>query len=90
MLQQNSPNPFNPSTMIRFVTRVDGNVAVRIFNVRGELVRAFAEQRLAPGSHAIGWDGRNDHGQDVSSGIYYAEASIPSGWRDRIRMTLLR
>jgi hypothetical protein len=90
MLQQNSPNPFNPSTMIRFVTRVDGNVAVRIFNVRGELVRAFGEQRLAPGSHAIGWDGRNDRGQDVSSGIYYAEASIPSGSCDRIKMTLLR
>ncbi|HYR69398.1 MAG TPA: FlgD immunoglobulin-like domain containing protein [Candidatus Dormibacteraeota bacterium] len=90
VLQQNAPNPFNPSTMIRFVTREDGNVAVRIFDVRGELVRAFAEQRLAPGSHSIGWDGRNDRGQDVSSGIYYAEASSASGSHDRIKMTLLR
>jgi len=90
VLQQNSPNPFNPSTMIRFVTGGDGKVGVRIFNVRGELVRAFAEQWLPQGSHTIGWDGRDDRGQAVSSGIYYAQASNSSGSQDRIKMTLLR
>jgi hypothetical protein len=89
-LEQNAPNPFNPSTVIRFATEADDRVAVRIFNVRGELVRAFAERWLPQGSHSIGWDGRNDRGQDVPSGIYYAQASSSSGARDRIKMTLLR
>jgi flagellar hook capping protein FlgD/WD40 repeat protein len=89
-LQQNAPNPFNPSTAIRFVTEAEGPVAVRIFNVHGELVRAFPARWLPAGNHSIGWDGRNDHGQDASSGIYYAEASTASGSRDRIKMTLLR
>ena len=90
VLQQNSPNPFNPPTTIRFVTGEDGKVAVRIFSVRGELVRAFGEQWLPRGSHSIGWDGRDDRGQSVSSGIYYAQAASSSGSQDRIKMTLLR
>ncbi|HKW51074.1 MAG TPA: FlgD immunoglobulin-like domain containing protein [Candidatus Eisenbacteria bacterium] len=90
VLQQNTPNPFNPSTVIRFVTREDGNIALRIFNVHGELVRSFAEQWLTQGTHTIGWDGRDGRGQDVSSGIYYAEAFNASGAHSRIKMTLLR
>lgn len=90
VLEQNAPNPFNPSTVIRFVTGGDGKVAVRIFNVRGELVRAFPQQWLTQGSHSIGWDGRDDRGHDAPSGIYYAQASSASGSQDRIKMTLLR
>lgn len=89
-LEQNAPNPFNPSTMIRFTTGADGKVALRIFDVRGELVRAFPEQWVPRGTHSIGWDGRNDRGRDAPSGIYYALASSSSGGRDRITMTLLR
>jgi Tol biopolymer transport system component len=89
-LEQNAPNPFNPSTVIRFVTGGDGTVAVRIFNVRGELIRAFPERWLPRGSHSVAWDGRDDRGQDAASGIYYAQASSSSGSRDRITMTLMR
>ncbi len=89
-LEQNSPNPFNPATTIRFVTGSDGTVAVRIFNVRGELVRSLTEQWFAQGSHAVGWDGRDSRGHDVPSGIYYAHAVSAAGTQDRIKMTLLR
>lgn len=89
-LEQNSPNPFNPATTIRFVAGSDGKVAVRIFNVRGELVRIVAEQWFPQGSHAVGWDGRDGRGHDVPSGIYYAHAVSASGTQDRIKMTLLR
>jgi hypothetical protein len=90
VLEQNAPNPFNPATLIRFATGTDDKVAIRIFNVRGELVRAFAERWFPRGSHSIGWDGQNDRGQDAPSGIYYAQASSSSGSADRIKMTLLR
>jgi len=90
VLEQNAPNPFNPSTVIRFVTGGDGKVAVRIFNVRGNLIRAFPVRWLPQGSHSIGWDGRDDQGHDAPSGIYYAQASSSSGSRDRITMTLMR
>lgn len=90
VLQQNAPNPFNPETTIHFTTGSAGAVAVRIFNARGELVRALASQWYAKGLHAVTWDGRDGHGHDAPSGVYYAKASNASGTQDRIKMTLLR
>jgi hypothetical protein len=89
-LQQNAPNPFNPETMIRFTTGSDGTVAVRVFNARGQLIRSLGEAWYSKGMHAVAWDGRDSHGQDVPSGVYYAKASNASGTQDRIKMTLLR
>ncbi len=89
-LQQNAPNPFNPETTIRFTTGSEGVVTVRIFNVRGQMVRVLAKQWYPQGSHAVAWDGKDGRSHDVPSGIYYAQASNASGTQDRIKMTLLR
>jgi hypothetical protein len=72
-LFQNYPNPFNPSTTIQYDIPVgSGTIPVRVFvyNVRGHLVRKLVEQEKLPGTYQVHWDGRDEHGQQVSSGVY--------------------
>jgi len=73
-LAQNRPNPFNPATHIDYGIPADaGTVAVRldIFDVNGRRVRALVRGLQGPGTHAALWDGRNDSGHKVQSGVYF-------------------
>jgi flagellar hook assembly protein FlgD len=71
-LSQNYPNPFNPSTTINFTVRERSRVSLNIYNVAGQLVRTLVNEDRAPGTtHQVAWDGRNDAGQSVSSGVYF-------------------
>jgi hypothetical protein len=73
-LSQNYPNPFNPSTTIAFdITGPSGYkqaVSLIVYDIRGRRVKILVDSKLEPGSHVIHWDGRNDGGGSVSSGIY--------------------
>ena len=69
-LQQNYPNPFNPSTAIRYALPFISDVTVEIFNVLGQRVRLLLSENQAPGYYETRWDGRNDIGNAVSSGVY--------------------
>jgi hypothetical protein len=69
-LQQNYPNPFNPETEIGFQLPEANSVNIKIFNLLGQEVRAFNDMVYEAGAHIIRWDGRNDSGYPVSSGIY--------------------
>ncbi|MCD4828213.1 MAG: T9SS type A sorting domain-containing protein [Candidatus Cloacimonetes bacterium] len=66
----NFPNPFNPSTTIRCALPQDGNVSVRVYNARGQLVRTLVDGDMPAGYHDIVWDGRDNHGSAVGSGVY--------------------
>jgi hypothetical protein len=73
-LYQNYPNPFNPSTTISYdipdgQERVD--VGLRIYDLRGRLVRKLVDTESLPGRYAVQWDGRSDRGERVSSGVYF-------------------
>ena len=70
-LQQNFPNPFNPSTEIRFDLPEEGQVELSVFNMQGQKVRTLESGRMAPGYHAIIWNGTNDNGSRVSTGMYF-------------------
>jgi hypothetical protein len=71
-LSQNRPNPFNPTTTIEFTLKERANVQLRIYNVAGQLVRTLVNEARTPGEvHTATWDGRNDAGQSVSSGVYF-------------------
>jgi hypothetical protein len=75
-----APNPFNPATTIRFgLGEPGGPVAIRIFDAGGRLVRALADEVLPPGLHAVVWDGRNDGGRAVASGVYFYRVEAPAG-----------
>jgi len=73
-LQPNFPNPFNNQTTIQFEVITNGNQFVNtdlsVYNVAGQLVRKIINKELAAGYHQYSWDGRNDYGVAVSSGVY--------------------
>ena len=71
-LTGNYPNPFNPSTTIQFATKESGHVTLEIYNVKGQKVKTLVDDRLDPGFHTIQWDGKDDHNQIVSSGMYFS------------------
>lgn len=68
----NTPNPFNPSTTIRFAVPAGPNqpYALRVYDVRGAFVRELASGQIGGGQHEVPWDGRDHRGTSVSSGIY--------------------
>ncbi len=70
LLEQNDPNPFSSSTTIDFQIADDTEVKVIIYDVGGALVRTLLDRRLEMGSHSVEWDGRDDSGSYVDSGIY--------------------
>jgi len=71
-LSQNYPNPFNPSTTIAFSVpdHGSGTTSLRVYDVRGRLVRSLVDENLIPGSYRVHWDGRTERGEPVSSGVY--------------------
>jgi len=71
-MSQNYPNPFNPSTTISFSIPEDkkGKITLDIFSIRGRHVRSLIDSELEIGNHMVVWDGSDDNGQNVSSGVY--------------------
>jgi hypothetical protein len=69
-VSQNYPNPFNPSTTIKYQLPQTSDVQLQIFNVLGQKVRTLLNSKVEAGYHEAIWDGRNDLGHQVASGIY--------------------
>ena len=88
-LQQNYPNPFNPVTKINFAVDKPGNVDVRVFNTRGELVKTITNQWYPQGEHFVSWDGKTQSGGHAPSGIYYIRAKS-GGSTDVIKAVLAK
>ncbi|MBH09362.1 MAG: hypothetical protein CMG74_03230 [Candidatus Marinimicrobia bacterium] len=74
-LHQNYPNPFNPKTEIRFDLPEEGYVELTIFNIMGQNIRSLKADYMKPGYHTLVWNGTNDIGSKVSTGIYYYSLS---------------
>jgi peptidase C25-like protein/flagellar hook capping protein FlgD len=70
-LQGNYPNPFNPITTISFSLPESAQVEMEIYNVKGQLVRILAQDEYSAGAHEIIWNGKDEAGKSVTSGIYY-------------------
>lgn len=88
-LDQNSPNPFNPYTRISFTIPMADLVDIRIYNVAGKLVKKLLSEELPAGRHAISWNGNNDSGVKVASGIYFCRMITSGGTKTR-KMVILR
>jgi hypothetical protein len=90
-LSQNAPNPIRKNgKSITFTTQKAGRVAVRVYNARGQLVRALTDSHFPAGTHHLAWDGRDDLGREAPSGIYYARAGSAAGTEARVKMVLIR
>jgi hypothetical protein len=71
VLEQNSPNPFNPSTTIRYALTAPGRVTIRVYDVRGRVVRTLVDATQAAGPHSTEWNGRDHRDRTVASGVYF-------------------
>lgn len=88
-LGQNYPNPFNPSTVISFTMGRKGPVDISIFNVLGQYVKTLVSGEIEAGTHQVLWDGTDQDGVAVASGIY-ACRMVTRGNADTRKMTLVR
>jgi hypothetical protein len=87
-LSQNFPNPFNPTTNFTLSLPEASDYAIRIFNVAGQLVRSF-DGRLEAGIHTITWEGNNNQGAKVASGVYFYKAEA-NGFTETRKMMMLK
>jgi len=88
-LYANQPNPFNPQTTIKYDIPADSWATLRIYDVRGALVRTLVDTDLPRGSHQATWDGRDASGRGMASGSYFAR--LEAGGRvETVRMSLVR
>jgi hypothetical protein len=71
-LAKNYPNPFNPSTTVRYSIKEKGHVTLKIYNVAGKLVRTLVDEMKTPRAEGFSviWDGKSAHGDEVASGVY--------------------
>ena len=72
-LFQNEPNPFNPRTAVKFSLASRGKVELAIYDVSGRLVRTLVNDVQDAGLHTVAWDGSDNKGHRVSSGIYWSQ-----------------
>jgi len=90
MLHPAVPNPFNPNTTLRIDLAREGVVSLDIVDARGRRVRSLMRAgRVAAGEHRVVWDGRDDRGQRVASGVYEARLHADGSIWTR-RLTLLK
>ena len=88
-LDQNYPNPFNPETNISFYLSEKSEVNLAIYNILGQKVRTLAEGPMESGSHTVTWNGKNESGSSVASGIYFYKLNAGDNTVTK-KMTLLK
>ncbi len=88
-LSNNYPNPFNPTTTITFQVAKSSPVRIAVYDLLGKEVRTLVDGRMAAGSHTTLWNGQNNAGQFVSSGIYFCRMITPEYSRI-LKMTLVK
>ena len=79
--------PINPDTKIEFSVPKKGDVSLKIYNIKGQLVRTLVDEKLDAGKHSVIWWGKSDKGKDVGTGIYFYK--IKAGDNTEIKRMLL-
>jgi hypothetical protein len=87
-LSQNAPNPFNPTTTIRYELPQTTQVVLKVYNLLGQEVRLLVNERQEAGFHTVLWDGRNIAGRSVSSGVYFYRLEAGEFTRSKKMMLL--
>ena len=85
------PNPFRAETSLQFsLERSPSQVHIDVVNIGGRRVRSLLQREMTRGTHVVGWDGKNDDGQLVAAGTYFAKLSVDGREMQTKRMTVLR
>ena len=84
----NYPNPFNPTTTIKFSIQNDSKVELSIYNIKGQKLRTLLNDQITIGEHLIDWDGEDTLGKKVGSGVYLYKLNV-NGKTEAVRKCLL-
>jgi hypothetical protein len=85
------PNPFNPATSIAYSTVREGRVSVRIYSIDGRLVRTLVDnQYTSAGTHEVSWNGRDNQGHEVRSGVYFVKSALDNGDASVFKISLMK
>lgn len=88
-LLQNYPNPFNPTTLIQYGLKENSNVNIIIFDITGRIIKTLVAQHQDAGYKSVMWDGTNDNGKTVSTGVYIYKI-LAGNFIDSKKMLLLK
>ena len=88
-LHENYPNPFNPTTTLRFDLPEISDITLTIYNMLGQKVRTFNYQNTSAGYHSVTWDATNDYGEQVGAGVYLYQLQTKDFVKTR-KMVLLK
>ncbi|RMF59074.1 MAG: T9SS C-terminal target domain-containing protein [Calditrichaeota bacterium] len=89
-LMQNYPNPFNPGTTIAFYLPAPSEVTLTVYDITGQKVRTLFQGQASPGEHQIYWDGKNEAGETVSSGVYVYQLNANQTFQAVRKMILMK
>jgi PKD repeat protein len=85
------PNPFNPATSIAYSTVREGRVSVRIYSIDGRLVRTLVDnQYTSAGTHEVSWNGRDNQGHEVRSGVYFVKSVLDNSDASVFKISLMK
>lgn len=84
-----APNPFRPSTRLDLELPSAMQASVKVYDASGRVLATLADRNLNAGRHTLVWDGRDDNGRDVGSGLYFVEARLADGRRERQKVVRL-
>mgnify|MGYP000362558147 CR=1 FL=1 len=79
-LMQNYPNPFTPSTTIQYHLNQKGTVNISVYNLSGQKIRQLVDSNQDPGQHSVSWDGKDEKGIAVGSGMYFYRLNVHSAF----------
>ncbi|MCD4797244.1 MAG: T9SS type A sorting domain-containing protein, partial [Candidatus Cloacimonetes bacterium] len=88
----NYPNPFNPFTTISFELNTENteNTEIVIYNLKGQKVKQLVNEQLPAGQHSVAWNGTDDSGKSVSSGIYFYKMRSDGRYTSTKKMILMK
>jgi len=89
-LYQNFPNPFNTSTTIQYTLSQRAHVKINIYNIHGQIIHKLVNQHKPPGHYAVFWDGKNEKGKFVGSGIYFCTLKIGENYLISQKMIMIK
>jgi hypothetical protein len=83
------PNPMNPTATIRYTVGAPGRVTLRVFDVTGRVIKTLVDESRATGAYAVTWDGTNDRGEKVASGVFLYQFEAP-GFKSAKKIVILQ
>ncbi|NUM78839.1 T9SS type A sorting domain-containing protein, partial [candidate division KSB1 bacterium] len=87
-LSQNYPNPFNPETVIEYQLPQPAKVSLKIYNLLGREIRSLVDREMPAGYHRVKWDGRDDAGRRLDSGVYLYKIHVGNFMQTRKTLLL--